>query len=89
MDLTELAEDSIDSEPGPWTQVQKAPHPVYFLSLLKPQALLELLAEEATLPMLASRQDGGLETTGPLSPPHFEAQFLQPAASRLANTIHS
>lgn len=63
MDPTELAKDSIDSEPGPWTQVQKAPHPVCLLALLKLQALLELPAEEATLPMLASRQGGGLESS--------------------------
>lgn len=50
--------------PTPWTQVQKAPHPVCLLALHKPsQALLELLAEEATLPRLASRQGGGLESS--------------------------
>lgn len=41
----------------------RKPHILCLLALLKPQALLELLAEEATLPVLASRQGGGLESS--------------------------
>lgn len=41
----------------------RKPHILCLLTLLKPRALLELLAEEATLPMLASRQGRGLESS--------------------------